>query len=106
MAKNMTRILILEDDAYFRNVLEEVCSEMSETFAVADIESALSLLTKHTFQLLLLDWHLNQPDVASLYSTIENFQADTARMALFTVPDLPNVIAAMKSGASDILWAG
>jgi DNA-binding NtrC family response regulator len=105
MGKISARILILEDDTCFREILENICSPMGETLAVGDIESALGLLAKQSFQLLLLDWHLNQSGLSSLYSIIENFQANTKRIALFTVPDLPNVIAAMKAGASDILWA-
>jgi DNA-binding NtrC family response regulator len=105
MGKNEDRILILEDDAYFRNILENICKPMGETLAVGDIESALGLLTKQSFQLLLLDWHLNQTEISSLYSIIENFHPGAKRIALFTVPDLPNLIAAMKAGAVDILWA-
>lgn len=105
MVKKNTRILILEDDTCFRGILENLCQELGETIAVADIETALSHLTKQTFQLLLLDWHLNPSDATSLYSAIENFQSNACRVALFTVPDLPNVISAMKAGASDILWA-
>lgn len=44
-------------------------------------------------------------DALSLYTTIENYQNGACRMALFTHPDLANVITAMKSGASDILCA-
>lgn len=106
MEKNVARILILEDDAYFRKILEAICGEIGETFAAGDIKTALGLIAKYSFQLLLLDWHLNPPDVSNLYASIENFQANTPRIALFTVPDLPNVVAAMKSGAFDILWAG
>src|SRR5258708_5492217 len=99
------QILILEDDAYFRNQLESACPEMVEITASGDVDSALSHLTQQTFDLILLDWHLIQSDLSSLNSTIENFQPNAVRMSLFTVPDLPNVIAAMKTGVSDILWA-
>jgi len=99
------QVLILEDDAYFRNQLESVCLETAEIVAVGDVDSALSHLTQQAFGLILLDWHLIQEDLSSLNSTIENFQPNAVRMSLFTVPDLSNVIAAMKSGVSDILWA-
>ena len=105
MAEKNTQILILEDDGYFRDVLKSLCSEMAPTIAVGDVESALSTLTQNTFRLLLLDWHLIQREQASLFSTIENFQPNASRLALFTAPDLPNVITAMKSGVNDVLWA-
>lgn len=105
MAKSTLRILILEDDAYFRGILQNVCSEMGDAHAVADPKSALSLLAKHSFQLLLVDWHMNKSDLSAFYSAIENFQPNVPWVALFTVPNLAAVISAMKSGASDILWA-
>ena len=98
------KILILEDDACFRNILQEICNEIGVSHAAGDIDSALSLLTEHSYQLLLLDWHLN--DDSSLDETIEKFQTDIPHVALFTVPDLANVVAAMKAGACDILRAG
>jgi DNA-binding NtrC family response regulator len=97
-------IFILEDDAYFRNLLENVCGELGAVLAAADIRTAAELLTANSFQVLLLDWHLNLSD-PSLQSAIENFQSGADRLALFTVPDLHHVIGAMKAGASDILWA-
>jgi DNA-binding NtrC family response regulator len=104
MAKNNSQILILEDDAYFRGILEGVCGELGTTFSAADVPSAISLLSKHFFKLLLLDWYLN-PSNPTLFSAIENFQPNAQKIALFTVPDLNHVIEAMKAGACDILWA-
>jgi DNA-binding NtrC family response regulator len=105
MPKNNRKILILEDDAYFRTILQDVCEPLGLVFAVGDIETALDLLEKQSFQLLLLDWHLNQIRHSPLFSFIENFQASAKKIALFTVPDLPNVISAIKAGNCDILWA-
>lgn len=105
MNKKDVRILVLEDDTCFRGILEGVCAEMGEVVSVADRDAALSSLTGEAFDLLLLDWHLIHPDLSTVRSTIENFQLGAYQVALFTVPDLSNVIAAMKSGMSDILWA-
>ena len=100
-----SQILILEDDAYFRNQLESSCPEMADIEAVGDVSSALGLLVQHNFDLIMVDWHLIQADLLSFNSTIENFQPNVVLMSLFTVPDLANVISAMKLGASDIIWA-
>jgi len=105
MAKNDTRILILEDDAWFREILESLCSEFGEITTGTNIETALNHIATCPFKLLLLDWHLCQPDASAFFSTIKNFQADVSCIALFTVPRLSSVITAMKAGASDILWA-
>ncbi len=105
MAQKELKILILEDDGFFRDVLKGVCLNYGQASAVGDVESALNLITKENYQLLLLDWHLIQPHTVSFYSAIENFQPGVNRLALFTAPDLSNVIAAMKTGFNDILWA-
>ncbi len=105
MGKSTLRVLVLEDDAYFRNVLQNVCGELGEAFAVGDPKSALNLLAKHPFHLLLVDWHLNKSDLSSFYSAIEHFHPNVPWVALFTVPNLASVISAMKAGAADILWA-
>jgi DNA-binding NtrC family response regulator len=78
---------------------------MGKTWAVNDMESALELLRRHSFQLLLLDWHLIRSDFSAFWSTIDNFQPNSCRIALFTSPQLNDVIAAMKSGMIDVLWA-
>jgi DNA-binding NtrC family response regulator len=105
MEKNKPKIFILEDDTYFRTILQDVCGSFAEVFAAGEIESALNMLEKQSFDLLLLDWHLNQARLSPLSSFIENFQTGIRKVALFTVPDLPSVIAAVKAGNCDILWA-
>ena len=95
------RILILEDDAAFRDTLEGICNEIGASHAVDDTKSALNLLAENQYQLLLLDWHLDR--ASTLYDAIEATHADVPRMILLTVPDLPSVVAAMKSGACDVL---
>jgi DNA-binding NtrC family response regulator len=104
LAKKNPRILILEDDACFREMLESLCREVGETVVVADKETALGLLSEQTFQLILLDWHLCRTDSRAILSMILHFQPNARWIALFTVPDLNNVKAAMKAGASDVLW--
>jgi len=98
------QVLILEDDGYFRNQLEKICQELADTVAVGDIETALSHLTRQNVNLLLFDWHLIQNNLSSLYSAFENFQPNASKISLFTVPDLGNVISAMKAGSTDVLW--
>lgn len=105
MAQINQNILILEDDGFFRDVLKGVCADFGQTAAVGDVESALSLITQQNYQLLLLDWHLVQPHKNSFYSAVDHFQPGVIQLALFTAPDLNNVITAMKTGVSDILWA-
>lgn len=105
IVKKNIKILILENEVSFRGRLKGLCSDMGKTWAVNDMESALELIRRHSFQLLLLDWHLIQADFSAFWSTIDNFQPNSCRIALFTSPQLNDVIAAMKSEMSDVLWA-
>ena len=104
MIKRNTKILILERDVSFRGRLRGLCSEIGKTWAADNMESVLNLLSKHTYQLLLLDWDLIEPNFSTLWPMIENFQPDARRIALFKSPQLPDVIAAMKAGVNDALW--
>jgi DNA-binding NtrC family response regulator len=105
MPRKKTQIFILEDDGFFLNKLEDVCSQIGEVTVVGDLDEAMGVLSSRSFDLLLLDWYLNASNAASFYSAIESFQPGVKRIALFTVPDLANVIEAMKLGARDIFWA-
>ncbi len=99
--KKELRFLVLEDDAGFRQVLESICAEVGKVTAVADVEAASKHLTQHSFDVLLLDWHLNSDE---FNRRVVRFQANAPRIALFTVPGLEDVIKAMKMGAADVFW--
>ncbi len=98
-------IFILEDDACYRSILENICSTFGETTAVDNIDSAIHDLTSRTYDLLLLDWHLiaNRKWSLFLISEMDHFQPNAERLALFSALDLPNVLTALKSGFRDIL---
>jgi DNA-binding NtrC family response regulator len=69
-----------------------------------NMESALDLMARRSFQLLLLDWDLIRPDFSTLWPMINNFQPDASRIALFQTPQLYDVIAVMKAGMNDVFW--
>lgn len=99
-------ILILENDADFRDHLKGICAGIGKPLAVGKAEDALDFLIQQPFQLLLLNWNLVQTDPSAFRIAINNFQSEAGRMALFKFPQLAPVIAAMKSGMSDVLWPG
>jgi DNA-binding NtrC family response regulator len=104
MKNGKKKILILEKDYFFRDVLREVCGPLGETLLVEDLNKALRLIMEKTYDLLLLDWSLIGSQSASLFSTIRSFQPKAKKLVLVLEPDLTNVVAAMKAGADDILW--
>ncbi|HVM32359.1 MAG TPA: response regulator, partial [bacterium] len=83
------RFLILEDDAGFRQVLEGICGEIGKATAVSDTEAASKQLAQHSFDVLLLDWHLNSDEFSR---RVTRFQSNASRIALFTVPSLEDVV--------------
>ncbi len=98
-------IFILEDDAYFRPVLMNVCSRYGDAKAADNIKDAIHELTSRAYDFLLIDWHLihNQQWAFGLFAEIEHIQPTSQRMALFSALDLSNVLTALKSGFQDVL---
>ncbi len=96
----------MEDDVPFRDHLKGICAGIGKPWVVGKTEDALALLLQQPFQLLLLNWNLIQLDPSAFEMAINNFQSGANRMALFKFPKLVPVIAAMKSGMSDVLWPG
>jgi|SRR5581483_4940069 len=103
MEKTKGKILILENDIYFREMLEDICGSIGEVTCVADLESVVSLLSKNSFQLIMVNWSISRAVSSSFYSLIKNFQPNIPLIALFLKTDLPSVVAAMKAGSSDIV---
>lgn len=99
-------ILVLESDPLFRDRLKTICSEIGRASVVGNVDQALGLLIRQSFQLLLLDWSLIQTDPSSFALAINSFQPRANRAALFNFPQLKPVVGAMKSGMGDALWAG
>ncbi|MGH7739693.1 MAG: hypothetical protein ACREL1_06055, partial [bacterium] len=81
--KKELRFLVLEDDAGFRNVLENICAEMGKVTVVSNVEAAAKQIAQQKFQVLLLDWHLNTEDFIRL---LARFQPQFVRLYIFTVP--------------------
>jgi len=104
MTKIRINILILESEVSFRDRLKGICSEIGKTWVADDMASALDLLTRRSFDFLLLDWDLIQSDFSVLLPMIDNFQPDALRIALFKTPQLYAVIAVMKAGMNDVFW--
>ncbi len=102
--KKKTHILILEKPTPFRDRLKAVCAEVGKAWVADDLKMAQGLISRRSFRLLLLDWDLIRTDLADLSRVLDIFQPHARRIALFTAPQLHEVVAAMKSGMDDVLW--
>jgi len=104
MSKKSTHILILKKEDSFRDRLKGFCADVGKTRVASDMESAFDLITRHSFQLLLLDWDLIQPEFSVFWQMLDNFQPDARKIALFKAPQLYDVIAVMKAGMNNVFW--
>src|SRR5512137_897025 len=68
----MSRILIVDDDAHMRQVLELVlASKAQHVDSVGSGQSALERLAQQDYDLVVCDLHLSDLDGATIYRTIE-----------------------------------
>jgi DNA-binding NtrC family response regulator len=104
MAKKYAHILILAKNSSFRDRLKAFCAVMGKTRMADNVESVFDLIIGGSFQLLILDWDLIQPEFSVLWRMIDNFQPHARKIALFKSPRLRDVIAVMKAGMNDVFW--
>jgi CheY-like chemotaxis protein len=68
----MPRILIVDDDAHMRDVLELVLAAKDQHVDGVDSgRAALERLAQHTYDLVVCDLHMSDLDGAAVYRTIE-----------------------------------
>jgi DNA-binding NtrC family response regulator len=104
VTKRNTKILILEKATSFRTSLKSLCSEVGRTWIADDMKSASILLTRHSFDLQLLNWEMIQSDPSIFGSMTDPAQPPVCRIALVKAPRLNEVVTAMKSGMDDVFW--
>ena len=104
MPKKVHESLIMEKDDSFRDRLRDLCAEMGKTWVTDNWESALNLLNRRSFGLLLLDWDVIEPDFSSNLELMDHFQPQARRIVLFNTFELNDVLRVMKAGMNDALW--
>jgi DNA-binding NtrC family response regulator len=97
---NAPSILIVEDDANFRRVLEFQLSEAGYRItAVENGEKALELFSKHHFQIVLTD--LNMPGIGGeeVLKRVKKASTETPVIIITAFGSIDSAVAAMKLGA-------
>jgi len=100
------RILIAEDDGYFRAVLEERLIEAGhEVVAVADGARAWDLVTEEHFDVVLADWMMPMMDGFELCRRVKAApRLGSVYCVLLTTKDrVPRAAAALGDGADDFV---
>jgi CheY-like chemotaxis protein len=96
------RILIVDDEESIRTVLKYMFEELDDYHAVtaSDGFTAIDLLRRQGFDLVLTDWRMGDMDGLALAEAIQSISPDT-RILLMTGNATPEVDDAVKSSKLD-----
>jgi diguanylate cyclase (GGDEF)-like protein len=98
------RVLAVDDQRYFRELIEEFLSaEGFETQTAASGEEALHLLERSSFDIVLTDLVMPGMDGSELVHRVKHRNPDQDIVVVTGVVDVKTAVDAMKLGASDYL---
>ncbi|HEX7956274.1 MAG TPA: HD domain-containing phosphohydrolase, partial [Pyrinomonadaceae bacterium] len=102
-AAGPARLLIADDDAAVRSVLEEYLCLENECESVGSAEEALRLLADGDFQLVLSDIAMEGMSGLELIPRVRELAPDTLVITVSGSHDIESAVAAMRAGAFDYL---
>lgn len=98
------RMLILDDEPFFREVLADVFSGRGFSISLAsNLESARTLIRRTPFDIALLDNHLPDGDGLSLVPELVKFGEGVKILLITAFPSYESAVLALKSGIHDYL---
>ncbi len=99
------RIAIIEDDDVVRNMLADIIQGMGHLSAsFNDGQAAMSGLLRETFDLVLLDWNMPEPDGLALLQWIQTALDEKPPVIMITArSDKPDIVKALNAGADDYI---
>jgi response regulator RpfG family c-di-GMP phosphodiesterase len=97
------RLLIADDDACVRGVLEEFLGREYECEAVGSAEEALELLGTGCFQLVLSDISMERMSGLELIPRVRALSPETLVVIVSGSQDITSAVAALRAGAFDYL---
>ncbi len=100
----MTRILLIEDDISFANLLQNFLTKKGYEISVAyTFTEGLGLISKEEFQLVMSDLRLPDGDGITLTKTIKAQKPDLPIILMTGYADVNTAISAIKNGARDYI---
>lgn len=100
----MAKILIVEDDTTFSQLLEGFLRKHGHEIATAkNIKSALKLISENTFDLLLLDYRLPDGTGMDVLEKARENGRDVPVIIMTSFNDVRTAVKAMQSGAFDYI---
>lgn len=98
------RMLILDDEPFFRDVLADIFNERGFTISIAsNLEAARVLVRRTPFDIALLDNHLPDGDGLALVPDLLKSNDAVKILLLTAFPSYENAVQALKSGIHDYL---
>jgi two-component system response regulator AtoC len=97
------RILIVDDDRLLQESINDVLKDKFDTMIAGTGETAVKMLKKHPFDLVLLDIMLPGMDGIETLRAIRNIDVEVAVIMMTAYEDIKSVIKTMKMGAYDYL---
>ncbi len=102
MTREKASILIVEDEAKLRRLLElQLADEGFQVRTVPDAESGLQLLTKDPFDLIVTDFKLPGMSGLEFLQAVKRVNADLPVVVMTAYGTVESAVEAMKNGASD-----
>lgn len=98
------KILIAEDEKSIASSLEKrLTNEGFEPSVVYDGESALKMINKNSFDVILLDWKMPKITGFDVCKKIREIKITTPIIFLTVLGDISNKVEALKAGADDYI---
>ena len=98
------KILILDDDKYIRLTLDQFLEQKHyEPTVAGEGKDALALLKEQSFDLFLLDVHLQEMSGMDILCQAMEIQPDLKTIVISEHPSIEEAVEAMKLGASNVI---
>ncbi len=100
----MTKILIVEDDITFSQLLESFLKKNGYAISIANsVKSSLKLLENNTYDILLLDYRLPDGVGLDIFLQVKESQNFIPAIIMTSFNDVRTAVNAMRSGAFDYI---
>jgi two-component system, NtrC family, nitrogen regulation response regulator NtrX len=102
----MSTILIIEDEAAIRRVLNKIISEENDTYHVEEAENGLTgleMAMKKEYDLILCDIKMPKMDGVEVLEKLKKFQSDVPVIMISGHGDLDTAVETMRLGAFDYI---
>ncbi|MEJ2536503.1 MAG: response regulator, partial [Calditrichia bacterium] len=104
MQRTLARVLILDDEYYLGKMLEKaLVNESIEAMAVTDVDSAIDLLNKKTFDLVVSDIYMPGKNGTDLFKYVKDNAIEVPFIFMTGNPDLKMAVDFLTSGGYDYI---